>query len=83
MPAVVSSEFDLHIWKRSASDGRPALFTIGIWNGLLSIESVCHIQPLEDALSTLRQILETAGHTDLDARRNQPSTAPSLGSEVD
>jgi hypothetical protein len=53
-------EFDLHVWKRFAVGNRPDQYTIGIWDGQ-QIHSLCHIAPIEDAVQTLRQVLETAG----------------------
>lgn len=60
---LAATEFDLHVLKIRGACGRPDLFTLGIWDGLLTVRSVCHIAPIEEALIALRQILETAGHT--------------------
>jgi hypothetical protein len=61
-----ATEFDLHVLKKRGACGRPDLFTLGVWDGLLAVRSVCHIAPIEDALVALRQILETAGNTAAD-----------------
>ena len=59
---LTATEFDLHVLKKRGACGRPDLFTLGIWDGLLTVRSVCHIAPMEEALIVVRQILETAGH---------------------
>jgi hypothetical protein len=61
-----ATEFDLHVLKKPGACGRPALFTLGVWDGLLKVRSVCHIAPIEDALVALRQILETPGNAAAD-----------------
>lgn len=63
---LAATEFDLHVLKKRGVCGRPDLFTLGIWDGLLTVRSVCHIAPIEEALLALRQILETAGNPDAD-----------------
>jgi len=62
MAHILPSEFDLHILKKCGVRGKPDNFTIAVWDGLLTLSSVCHALPIEDALVALRQILETAGH---------------------
>jgi hypothetical protein len=60
MPCIPHSEFDLHVWKRPANGDRPDQYTIGVWDGQ-QIRSLCHIAPIEAAIQTLRNVLETAG----------------------
>jgi hypothetical protein len=62
MAHILLPEFDLHILKKCGVGGRPDNFTIAVWDGLLTLSSVCHALPIEDALVALRQILEAAGH---------------------
>ncbi len=62
MADLSNSEFDFHVWKRPGIGGRPDVYTIGVWEDQLKIRSLCHIAPIEAALVTLRQALETAGH---------------------
>ena len=61
MADLSHSEFDLHVWKRPGIGGRPDVYTIGVWDGQ-QIRSLCHIEPIDAALATLRDALETAGH---------------------
>jgi hypothetical protein len=60
MAIIQHSEFDLHVWKRPANEDRPDQYTIGVWDGQ-QIRSLCHIAPIEAAVHTLRNVLETAG----------------------
>jgi hypothetical protein len=60
MSCIPHSEFDLHVWKRPANEDRPDQYTIGVWDGQ-QIRSLCHIAPIEAAIQTLRNVLETAG----------------------
>lgn len=61
MADISNSEFDLHVWKRPGTGGRPDVYTIGVWEDQQKIRSLCHIAPIEAALTTLREALETAG----------------------
>ena len=61
MALILPSEFDLHVLKRHGTNGRPDQFTIGVWDGVLTVRSVCHIVPIEEVLAALRQLLENAG----------------------
>lgn len=61
MAHVLPLEFDLHVSKRPGANGRPDQFTIAIWDGVLTLRSVGHILIIDEALATLRQILESAG----------------------
>jgi hypothetical protein len=69
-----ATEFDLHVLKKRGACGTPDLFTLGVWDDLLTVRSVCHIAPIEDAIVALRQVLETAGNTAADDCREE--TAP-------
>jgi hypothetical protein len=61
MAMILPSEFDVHVSKRRGTNGRPDQFTIGVWDGVLTVKSVCHILPIDEALVALRQLLESAG----------------------
>ena len=80
MPVILPYEFDLHVLKRRGANGRPDQFTIGVWDGVLTVRSICHILPIDDALTTLRRLLEGAGeaaaHTIEEANDHGPRTFP-------
>jgi hypothetical protein len=57
-----ATEFDLHVFKKPGACGGPDLFTVGVWDGVLTVRSVCHIAPIDEVLVAVRQILETAGN---------------------
>ena len=59
---LAATEFDVHVLKKRGACGRPDLFTLGVWDGLLTVGCACHIAPIEEALVALRKILETAGY---------------------
>jgi len=61
MAIILPSEFDLHVLKRRGTNGRPDQFSIGVWDGVLTVRSVCHILPIDEVLAALRQLLESAG----------------------
>ena len=81
MAHILPSEFDLHILKKCGVGGKPDNFTIAVWDGLLTLSSVCHALPIEDALVALRQILETAGHAPTDNGRAEPTREPRASSD--
>jgi hypothetical protein len=43
---MLPSEFDFHVFKRHGTNGRADQFTIGVWDGMLTVCSVCHIVPI-------------------------------------
>ena len=51
------AEFDLHVWKKTSDDNKPDVYTIGVWDRG-QILSVCHIEPIDAALSAIRNLLE-------------------------
>ena len=67
-------EFDLHVWKQMAEGQRPDRYTIGVWiNG--SIQPLCHIQPLEQAVAAIRSALEN-GYPCLLSGSNDTAVVP-------
>ncbi len=76
MAHSLPSEFDLHVFKRPGDDGRPDQFTIGIWDSILTVRSVCHILPLDRALEVLREFLEAAGQETAAASKIEPNHEP-------
>ena len=75
MAHILPLEFDLHVSKRPGANGRPDQFTIAIWDGVLTLRSVGHILAIDEALATLRQILESAGVVPSEPRTEQPFIA--------
>jgi hypothetical protein len=60
MADLPDREFDLHVWKKCGDDGEADVYIIGVWDGD-QIRTLCHIEPLESALATVRRTLENAG----------------------
>lgn len=73
---LAATEFDLHVFKKRGACGGPDLFTLGVWDGLLTVRSICHIAPIEEALVALRQILETAGNAAAEDSQPKPGHEP-------
>lgn len=64
-------EFNLYIWKQRAEGERPDRYTVGVWaDG--RIKPLCHIQPIDQAIATIRAALEQAGQSSI---RLQPAAA--------
>src|SRR5258708_14450514 len=53
-------EFSFHVHKQAATAEHQGLYTIGIWTGS-TLHAICHVQPLEQALGALRNVLDQAG----------------------
>jgi hypothetical protein len=81
MARILPSEFDLHILKRCGVGGNPDNFTMAVWDSQLTVRSVCHALPIEDALVALRQILETAGHAPTEDGPSESTREPSASSD--
>jgi len=77
---ILPAEFDLHVLKRRGTNGRPDQFTIGVWDDVLTVRSVCHILPIDEVLAALRQLFESAGevaaHSTMEENDNGPRTCP-------
>ena len=58
MPA--NREFSVHVHKLMGNAQRPALFTIGLWEGNV-LRAICYTQPLDAALLAVRKVLEESG----------------------
>lgn len=52
-----NSEFSFHVHKKAGNGERPALFTVGLWEGTVQ-RGICHTQPIDDALAAIRRVLE-------------------------
>jgi hypothetical protein len=74
-------EFDLHVLKKRGAVGRPDHFTIAVWDGLLTLRSVCHVLPIEEALVALREILETAGRAPAEDGGKENNREPRASSD--
>ncbi len=59
-----NSEFSFHVHKKAGNADRPALYTVGIWEGTV-LHSICHVQPIDTALAAVRRVLEEPGYTAL------------------
>ena len=81
MAPTLTSEFDLHVLKQRGAGGRPDRFTIAVWDGLLTLRSVCHALPIEGALVALRQILEAAGHLPAEKGGKENNREPRASSD--
>ena len=57
-----NSEFSFHVHKKAGNADRPALYTVGIWEGT-GLHGICHVQPIDTALAAVRRVLEEPGHT--------------------
>ena len=57
--ALKNPEFSLHVHKKTTVGRGQALYMIGIWNGPI-LFAICHVQPLDQALSALRNLLDQA-----------------------
>ena len=58
--AEQNPEFSFHVHKKAATAEHQDLYTIGIWTGS-TLHAICHVQPLEQALGALRNVLDQAG----------------------
>jgi hypothetical protein len=52
-----NSEFAFHVHRKAGDAKRPALFSIGVWEGKI-LRAICHTQPIDDALAAIRRVLE-------------------------
>jgi hypothetical protein len=50
-------EFSFQVHKLMGDARRPAVFTIGLWEGT-ALRGICYAQPLDTALAAIRKILE-------------------------
>jgi hypothetical protein len=60
MASALCFEFALHVHKLPGNSAHPELYTIGVWEQT-TLRGVCLAQPLDSALSAVRQLLEAAG----------------------
>jgi hypothetical protein len=60
MPFAVPYEFALHVHKLPGNSRHPDVYTIGVWEQT-TLRGICLAQPLESALTTLRNLLDSAG----------------------
>jgi hypothetical protein len=66
---VVEFNWPLYVYKRRSRDGKEDLYTIAVWKGT-TLMPLCHLQPLESALETLRNRLSSAGKTEVTSITN-------------
>jgi len=59
-----NAEFSFHVHKLGNA-GRPALFTIAIWEGTV-LRGICYAQPLDAALAAFRKVLDEWGRQPMD-----------------
>ena len=57
-------EFALHVHKKIGISHHQALYTIGIWAGP-TLYAICHVQPLDQAVKALREVLDQAGRPEI------------------
>lgn len=77
-----NSELSFHVHRKSGIGGQATLYTIGVWKGP-TLQAICHVQPIEGALASIRCLLEQVDQHDSERsllRRNKPpaSTAGAL-----
>jgi hypothetical protein len=57
---AVEFALPLHVYKKIGQNGDPDLYLIGVWEGA-DLKAICHLQPLETVMDTLRERLSSAG----------------------
>ena len=66
--AVVEFVLPLQVWKKCGQDGKPDVYTIGIWQGMVLLprsidpvlKAICHHEALEKAQAAIAQYLQSA-----------------------
>src|ERR1700694_4206092 len=71
MIKIQNYEFGLHIHKKTATGQGQDLYTIGVWKGS-TLRAICHVQPLDHALSALRKLLDQTGKSQTTVLSIQP-----------
>jgi hypothetical protein len=62
-PVAVEFNWPLYVYKRRLTGRDDYLYSLAVWRGV-TLVSICHLQPLDVAVSALADILRSGNHAE-------------------